>query len=251
MTGSWLEVRGLRKTFGGVRALNCISCAFDPGETVGLVGPNGAGKTTLLNIVTGFLPPDEGTVIIREEDTTHLAPHQIARRGVARTFQDPRLVRKVPVLENVMLARPAQSGEQLVQALIGIGVSKEENANRRVAIELLRLVGLEEWCSKNAGELSYGQQKLLTLACCLATEAPILLLDEPLSGLHPEIADRARGLLVRARDEGKLVVFIEHDLASVREIANRVVVMDGGNVIADGEPGDVLSRKGTMEAFVA
>ena len=136
-------------------------------------------------------------------------------------------------------------------ALTRVGVAKEEAANRAVSLELLRLVGLEEKANELAGELSYGQQKLLSLACCLATEAHILLLDEPIAGVHPGMAKHILDLLVRLKVEGKLVVFVEHDLAVVRKIADTVIVMDEGKVIAEGPPHEVLARPEIMEAFVA
>jgi branched-chain amino acid transport system ATP-binding protein len=137
-------------------------------------------------VLTGFLQPNASRCFCGELQTTHLPPHRIARLGVARTFQDLRLILQVPVLENVLLARPTQRGERLWYALSRFGVAAEEERNREEALRLLRFVGLEVKASDRAGELSYGQQKLLTLACCLATGAKILLLDEPVAGVHPE-----------------------------------------------------------------
>lgn len=241
----------LAKSFDGVRALARVSLAFPRTGILAIVGPNGAGKTTLLNVITGFLRPDTGTVHFGGREITTLAPWRIVRLGIARTFQELRLIRQVPVLENVMLARPSQRGERLFYALTRIGVAKEETANRTVSMELLRFVGLEEKAEELAGELSYGQQKLLSLACCLATEAHILLLDEPIAGVYPDMAEHILNLLAQLKAQGKLVVFIEHDLAAVRKIADAVIVMDEGKVIAEGSPQDVLARPEIMEAFVA
>jgi ABC-type branched-subunit amino acid transport system ATPase component len=154
-------------------------------------------------------------------------------------------------LDDVMTARPNQRGETLLGALFRIGVAVEEARNREVALRLLRFVGLEEKAEELAGELSYGQQKLLTLACCLATEAQILLLDEPVAGVHPEMIQQILGLLRQLREQGKLVIFIEHDIAAVRQVADLVVVMDEGRVIAQGAPGEVLERPEIMEAYLA
>ncbi len=170
--------------------------------------------------------------------------------GVARTFQDLRLILQVPVIDNVMLARPNQRGERLFYALTRFGVKKEEERNRDEATRLLRFVGLEEKAGELVGELSYGQQKLLTLACCLATEARILLLDEPVAGVHPDMASRILDLLRQLRDEGKLVVFIEHDISAVRSIAEHVIVMDHGKIIAQGIPSEVLERAEILEAYL-
>jgi len=246
-----LRASALEKSFDGVRALSGVGLAFPSSGVVGIVGPNGAGKTTLLNVITGFFQPDSGRCFLGDRDITKLAPWRIARLGIARTFQELRLIQQVPVLENVMLARPNQRGEELFFALTRIGVAREEAANREASLELLRFVGLENQDSDLADELSYGQQKLLSLAVCLATEAPILLLDEPIAGVHPEMAEHILELLVRLKAEGKLVVFVEHDLGAVRRIADRVIVMDEGKVIAQGSPGEVLARPEIMEAFVA
>ena len=245
-----LRCNGLLKCFDGVRALADVSLQLPASGVSAIIGPNGAGKTTLLNIWTGFLRPDAGRCFLGNRETTVLATHQIARLGVGRTFQDLRLILQVSVLDNVLLARPNQMGETLRGALFRLGVAAEEAQNRVEAKKLLALVGLRDQACELAGELSYGQQKLLTLACCLATEARILLLDEPVAGVHPEMASRTLGLLRELRAKGKLVVFIEHDIGAVREIADHVIVMDEGKVIAQGPPREVLERPEIMEAYL-
>lgn len=215
-----------------------------------IIGPNGAGKTTLLNILTGFLRPNAGQCFLGEREITHAPPHRIARLGISRTFQDLRLVTQVSVLENVLTACPNQRGEQLLSALLRYRVVAEESRNRDAAFRWLRFVELEEQVNDLAGELSYGQQKLLTLAICLATDARILLLDEPVAGVAPQMVEKILGLLRRLRDQGKQIVFIEHDLESVRQVADRVVVMDDGKVIAQGPTREVLDRPEIMEAYL-
>jgi ABC-type branched-subunit amino acid transport system ATPase component len=205
----------------------------------------------LLHVLTGFLRPDAGRCFCGELQTTHLPPHRIARLGVARTFQDLRLILQVPVLENVLLAKPAQRGERLWPALLRFGVAEEEERNRAEALRLLHFVGLEAKASDLAGELSYGQQKLLTLACCLATGAKILLLDEPVAGVHPEMVTPILELLCQLGTTGKRVVFIKHDRIAVRQIAGLIIVMDEGKIIAQGPPHDVLERPEIMEAYLA
>jgi branched-chain amino acid transport system ATP-binding protein len=179
-----------------------------------------------------------------------LPAHKIARLGIARTFQDLRLISQVTALENVLVARPNQKGEGLWHALFRVGVGVEERKNQKAAMHWLEFVGLKGAAKQLAGELSYGQQKLLTLACCLATEAPILFLDEPVAGVHPEMIERILDLLRELRSSDKLVVFIEHDIASVRRVADSVVVMDHGKIIAQGNPNDVLERPEIIEAYV-
>jgi ABC-type branched-subunit amino acid transport system ATPase component len=245
-----LRCEGLSRSFDGVHALNGVRLAFPTSGIVAIIGPHGAGKTTLLNVITGFLRADAGDVFLGERRISSLAPHRIARLGIARTFQDLRLIQQVPVLENVILARPNQSGERLLPALFRFGVAKEEKENLDAALGHLEFVGLKEKREELAGEISYGQQKLLTLACCLATNARILFLDEPVAGVHPDMISRILGLLVKLREQGRLVVFIEHDLAAVCEVADAVIVMDEGRIIAQGEPAEVLDRPEIIEAYV-
>lgn len=246
-----LRCEGLKKAFDGINALDGVTLEFPTDGIVAVIGPNGAGKTTFLNVLTGFLKPDAGKCFVGARETTSLPPHRITRMGVARTFQDLRLILQVPTLDNVMLARPNQRGEGLLGALFRFGVAKDEKENREAAMNLLRFVGLENKVNEPAGELSYGQQKLLTLACCLATNATTLLLDEPVAGVHPEMAERIFGMLEELKNQGRLVVFVEHDIAAVRQAADHVIVMDDGKVIAEGVPNEVLERPEIMEAYVA
>jgi ABC-type branched-subunit amino acid transport system ATPase component len=246
-----LRCEALKRAFDGVRALAGVTLRFPASGIIAIIGPNGAGKSTLLNVLTGFLNPDVGKCFVGLRETTGLPPYRIARLGVARTFQDLRLILQVSCLDNVMLARPNQRGEALLGALFRFGVAKEEKANREVSMGFLRFVGMERKAGDLAGELSYGQQKLLALACCLATEAQILLLDEPVAGVHPDMTLRILDLLQKLKGEGKLIVFIEHDIAAVRKVADHVIVMDEGKVIAEGSPNEVLERPEIMEAYVA
>ena len=246
-----LRCVGLEKSFDGVRALSDLSINFSSGRITAIIGPNGAGKTTLINILTGFVRPDIGKCLLGKREISGLSPHRIAQLGIGRTFQDVRMIWKVPVFENVMLARPQQRGETLFRALLRLGVRQEEDQNYQEVISLLGVVGLEEKTQQLAGQLSYGQQKLLSLACCLAMEAKILLLDEPVAGVHPDMATKILNLLRTLRNLGKLIVFIEHDISAVRAVADHVVVMDHGQVIAQGVPGEVLERAEILEAYLA
>ena len=157
----------LSKTFDGVRAIDALDLELPSKGITAIIGPNGAGKTTLINCLTGFLRPDQGQSFLGKTEITHMPPHRIARLGVARTFQDLRLISNVSVLDNVLTACPGQRGEGLLHALLGFGVKREEVVNRKRALELLKFVELTEMVDDPAGELSYGQQKVLTLAVCL------------------------------------------------------------------------------------
>ena len=238
------------KAFDGVVALDRVSVSFAPGQLCAVIGPNGAGKTTLFNVLTGFVRPDAGRCLMGSREITHQRPNRIAREGLARTFQDLRLVRRLSVLENVLLAFPHQDGENLLRAVCRVGLYAQDSALRKEAIEILSTVNLAESRQKVAGELSYGQQKLLTMASCIATRAGTLLLDEPVSGVDPATAERVLRVLADLRAQGKTVVFVEHDITAVRQSADRVLVMSQGSVIADGIPEDVLGRRDILEAYV-
>lgn len=246
-----LRCEHLSKSFDGTCALSDLTLEFPASGIVAIIGPNGAGKTTLLNVLTGFLRPEGGQFFLGERELNRLPAHKIARLGIARTFQDLRLVSQVSALENVLLARPNQKGERLLPALFRNGVAAEEKQNREAAMHWLEFVGLANDAKQSAGELSYGQQKLLTLACCLATDAKILLLDEPVAGVHPDMVSKILNLLVQLRDAGRQIIFIEHDIASVRQVADLVIVMDQGRVIAQGKPAEVLEKSEIIEAYVA
>jgi ABC-type branched-subunit amino acid transport system ATPase component len=241
----------LSKSFGGVQALIDLSCEFPKSGILAIIGPNGAGKTTLLNVLSGLVRPDVGRALLDKYELTNMRPYQIARLGIARTFQNLRLISQISVLQNVLLCRPNQKGERFLRALFRTGVADEERQNWWQAMHWLKLVGLDSAFKEFAGALSYGQQKLLALACCLATEAQILLLDEPLAGVHPDMVEKILGLMQELRKMEKLVIFIEHDIASVRQIADFVIMMDHGNIMIQGEPGVVLERSEIMDAYVS
>lgn len=245
-----LRCEGISKTFGGVHAVNNVTLEFSDSVITAIIGPNGAGKTTLVNVLTGFLRPDRGRCFLGSSEATNMAPDRIARMGLARTFQDLRLIYQIPVMDNLMLARPNQRGERLIPAITRLGVAMEERKHKYEAQEILRLIGLEDKAGQLAAELSYGEQKLLALGCCVATEAPVLFLDEPVAGVAPEMARRIIVLLSDLQRSGKTIVFIEHDIEAVRQAATVVVVMDEGRIIACGPAKSVLDQPEIMEAYL-
>lgn len=262
-----LRCDGLRKTFNGVVALDGVSVTVgqsvpphdrahggssgDVGiPIVAIVGPNGAGKTTLINVLTGFVRSDAGSYFLEGEDITGLAPHQVARAGVARMFQELRLIGRLSAVEHVMLAGAKRGDDSLWRAVIRVGVNSRERSNRDKAMRLLDFVGLSGEARTLVGALSYGQQKLVALASCVGTEAKWLMLDEPVSGLHPDLRDRIIILLRELRQAGKQVVFIEHDMDAVRSVADRVLVMDEGRLIADGPANAVLAQPEILEVYI-
>lgn len=245
-----LKTDNLCKSFGGVRAVDSVSLSIIPKKVTAIIGPNGAGKTTLFNLITGFLTPDAGAIYLNGHNITGLPPHKIARLGLARTFQDLRLIHQLTVLENVLLGRPNQRGEVWYKALFSRWKSHEIR-EREVAMDWLRFVGLADKAGEQAGALSYGQQKLLAFACCLASEANLLLLDEPVAGVEPATSERLVDYIGQMPSMGKTVVFIEHNLDVVQYLADWVIVMDEGKVIAEGEWERVSRDAKVLEAYLA
>ncbi|MGA2617920.1 MAG: ABC transporter ATP-binding protein [Thermoguttaceae bacterium] len=246
-----LEIDGLRKTFDGILALDDFSCGVGEGEIVGLIGPNGAGKTTLFNVATGFLRPDRGRIAFKGRQLLNLPPYRISRVGIARTFQNLRLIRQISVFENVLLAFPDQPGERLRNVFFRWKTSQtREASNRRSAMSLLEDAGLPEKANYPAEALSYGQQKLLSLVCCLAAGAELLLLDEPVAGIAPAMIEKITATIRDLPKQGKSIVLIEHNLKAVTRVCDRVIFMDAGRKISEGTPEQVRNDPRVMEAYI-
>jgi len=246
-----LEAHKLEKHFDGVRALANFSGDLCLGEILGLVGPNGAGKTTFFNVVSGFITPDGGKVFFKGKDITDASPCRITNQGISRTFQNLRLIRQVSVLDNVLLSFQKQPGEKLRNIFLNWRKSlKQENTNRKEALDLLQETGLAHKASDPAGELSYGQQKLLSLVCCLAAKSEVLLLDEPVAGIAPEMIKKILGIIRDLPTKGKSVILIEHNLNAVMQICDRVVFMNAGEKISEGPPKEVRDDPKVIEAFI-
>lgn len=251
MTEALLTVANLSKTFDGLKAVEDFSCAIAKGKIVGLIGPNGAGKTTVFNLITGFLAADAGEIFYAGKNITRLPAYRIAQNGVVRTFQDLRLIASLSVIENILLARQKQTGEHWPAALFyNKKVQAEERYNEQAALELLRQVGLENQKKQLANALSYGQQKLLTLACCLATDADLLLLDEPVSGVQPRMIETTMALMRQLAVAGKTVLFIEHNLEVVMQVSDHVIVMDTGRKVVEGRPEVIQNDPEIFEAYL-
>jgi neutral amino acid transport system ATP-binding protein len=247
-----LEVTGLAKRFGGLRAVDGAAFAVRRGSITALIGPNGAGKTTAFNLITGFLRPDAGRVRLGEEDVTGRRPDRIARAGMVRTFQLTRVLGKLTVLDNVVLAAPDQPGERLSAALLRPrGWRPRECALREEATALLAEVGIADKADDYAATLSGGQRKLLELARALMARPALVLLDEPMAGVNPTLGRRLLAYLETLRAErGLTILFVEHDMEVVMGISDEVVVMAEGRVIVQGPPDLVRRDRRVIDAYL-
>ena len=248
---SVFEVNGLDKSFEGIQALANFSCSVRQGEILGLIGPNGAGKTTFFNVVSGFLIPDSGRITFKDNDIARKPSYDITNSGISRTFQKMRLVRQISVINNVLLFFQHQSGEKLRNVFFDWRHSQElEYENKKEAFALLKEAGLAEKADNPAEELSYGQQKLLSLVCCLASGAELLLLDEPVAGIAPEMIEKILGIIRDLPSKRKSVILIEHNLDAVMKVCDRVIFMDAGAKISEGTPEEVRNDPRVIETYI-
>lgn len=248
--GEVLRTVALSKSFGGIRAASDLHVTLKHGQITALVGPNGAGKTTVFNLLTGFLPPDEGQVILNGQDISKLPAWRRAQLGLARSFQDVRLFERMSVLDNVMVAIPNHPGERLLPLFLTPRLVKQtELANREKAMAYLRFVGLADKADQLVSSLSYGEQKLLALARLLATEAQVLLLDEPAAGVDIYWVNRILELLRQLTAAGKTVCIVEHNLEVVTAVADRAYFLDVGRIIAEGTPSDLMADQRLTEIY--
>jgi branched-chain amino acid transport system ATP-binding protein len=246
-----LSIKGVNKRFGGLQALSDVALEIQPGQIYGLIGPNGAGKTTFFNVITGLYTPDSGSFMLDGVPYEPTAVHEVAKAGIARTFQNIRLFGEMTALENVMVGRHIRTKSGFFGAVLRLKSERaEELAIHQKSMELLEYVGIAKYANYSARTLSYGDQRRLEIARALATEPKLLALDEPAAGMNATEKLTLRTLLDNIRRDGKTILLIEHDVKLVMGLCDRMTVLDYGKQIAEGLPADVRANKAVIEAYL-
>ena len=246
-----LDVQNVRRSFGGLVAVDKASFTVEPGQIKALIGPNGAGKTTLFNIVSGLLATETGQIRFKDKRINGLRPYQIARSGIARTFQNPSLFLQMSVIENVMVGQHVRTKSGFAACCLRLpGQQREERAIRDAAMRQLDFVGLAHLAELSAGSLTFGQRRMVELARALATEPALALLDEPASGLNNKETADLGALILRMRDSGVTVLLVEHDMSLVMDISDDIVVLYQGTPIAQGPPSAIQNDPRVVAVYL-
>jgi len=243
-----LELRGISKSFGGLQALNEVSFTLNSGEIVGIIGPNGAGKTTLFNIIGGVLLPTNGQITLEDRNIAGLKPHEIARKGIVQTFQLTVLFMELTVLQNALIGIHMHS--RISPFRICFSRSPIPESEMEKAMEILEIVGLTRFKDRLAGELPHGRQRMLGIGIALGCTPRILLLDEPVTGMN---TDEKKAIIDLVRDlnqKGITILLVEHDIRTVMDICQRILVLNFGKKISEGLPSEIRSNKDVIEAYL-
>jgi len=246
-----LSAKGLSKSFGGIRAVNNAYLDVPQGSITGLIGPNGAGKTTLFNLLSNFIRPDKGEVFLDGQPIHQLPPYQIALKGCVRTFQVARVLSRLTVLENMLLASPGQTGENFLNVWFqGAKIRQQEQENRAKALDILDSIGLGEKAQDYAGALSGGQRKLLEIGRVRMTGAELILLDEPAAGVNPTLIAQISDHIIEWNRQGITFLIIEHNMDVIMSLCHHVWVLAEGTNLADGSPSEIQKNERVLKAYL-
>jgi branched-chain amino acid transport system ATP-binding protein len=249
--GNVLIGRDIHLSFDGIKALDGVDFAVQTGQIISIIGPNGAGKTCLVNSITGYYHPQQGRILYRDEDILGLKPHKIAQLGICRTFQDPTTYPSMTALDILMAGRYMHTKANMLHSMIYQGRSKrEELESRRVVEETITFTHIEDLRKLPLATMSYGQRKQVEMARALVMEPELIILDEPMSGLDDAMKEIVTDLILNVHDRGMTIVLIEHDIQAVMELSHSIIVLDYGEVIAEGTPQEISQNQRVTEAYL-
>jgi len=246
-----LKVQHIAKSYGEKQVLKDVSFELQKGTVTVLMGTNGSGKTTLFNIVSGFLKQDKGEILLDGKTINQTEPYQINQLGISRTFQDMRLIGKLTAKENVLLAFPKQKGENWWNVILpNKKVKQEQETNQQKAEELLKTCFIDDVADHKANEISYGQQKLLNLACCMANNTYVILLDEPVAGVNPVYRDRLTTIIQQLKQQGKAILIIEHNTDFIEQVADEILFLNDGTLTLFDNYETLKNNPQVQEAYI-
>ena len=251
MSNKYLEVTNLKKSFGGLKAVDVQSLNLNRNELTSIIGPNGAGKTTFFDLISGFQDSDEGKVFLNKKNITKSQPYSIARLGMIRTFQLTKVFDRMTVLENMMFSASSVNNDSFMKSLIRLPSQKTTEKNiKEKSFEIMKDLNIDHMANSYARELSGGQKKLLELGRSIVNDPSILLLDEPLAGVNPKLAEEILQIILNLSEKGISILMVEHNIEAVMKISQRVVVFAEGMVIADDKPENVRTDEKVIEAYL-
>ena len=251
MSNNLISVNNLKKSFGGLKAVDVQDLSFKEGELTSIIGPNGAGKTTFFDLISGFQDADSGSIFLKDKDISNSQPYKIARMGMVRTFQLTKVFDRMTVMENLLFSGSNIKNDSFLRSFIKLNYQKLYESNlREKANEIMNDLNIGHMANSYARELSGGQKKLLELARSIINEPEILLLDEPLAGVNPKLAEDILSLITKLSDSGITILMVEHNIEAVMKISERIVVLAEGSLIADGIPNEIRTDSNVIEAYL-
>ncbi len=251
MSNNLIFVNNLKKSFGGLKAVDVQELSFKEGELTSIIGPNGAGKTTFFDLISGFQNADSGSIFLKDKDISNAQPYKIARMGMVRTFQLTKVFDRMTVMENLLFSGSNIKNDSFLRSFIKLNSQKLYESNlREKANEIMNDLNIGHMANSYARELSGGQKKLLELARSIINEPEILLLDEPLAGVNPKLAEDILSLITKLSNSGITIIMVEHNIEAVMKISERIVVLAEGSLIADGIPNEIRTDSNVIEAYL-